>query len=78
MAYKRWKPFIEYIKTVRIVRDRNTFCIIAELAQGGRNTIARFPFEASNKEEMGTALGLAERYAGKIVDAARFLEERIG
>jgi len=77
MAYKRWKPFLQYIKTARVVRDRNTFCVIAEFADGGSNIIARFPFQSSDTYEMGRALSIAEKYADKICEAAKYIEEAV-
>jgi len=77
MAYKRWKPFLQYINEARVVRDRNTFCIIAEFTQGGSNIIARFPFAENNKEEEKTAFKIAQAYADKIHELARYIEEAV-
>ena len=77
MAYKRWRPFLQYINEARVVRDRNTFCIIAEFTQGGSNIIARFPFAENNKEEEKTAFKIAQAYADKIHELARYIEEAV-
>jgi len=75
MAYKRWRPFLQYINEARVVRDRNTFCIIAEFTQGGSNIIARFPFAENNKEKI--AFKIAQAYADKIHELARYTEEAV-
>jgi len=77
MAYKRWKPLINYIKSVSIEQQGNAYYIFVTFADGGWNSVGKFPFEKGNKREQSVAKRIAEEYAKRIRKAGEYVEKEL-